>query len=141
MVVEGSWGLGEAVVSGQVQPDRVQLDRETGAIKDYTVSTKEHWIRPGTHAAESVPAELRDVRCLSDTHLRDIRTLGLRSVDLFGGEQDIEWAWPGNTAAPGADNDKIFNPADKNLIAKRLIFCSAVKPNKKSVVKNSLPCQ
>jgi rifampicin phosphotransferase len=28
MLAEGSWGLGEAVVSGRVQPDRFRLDRD-----------------------------------------------------------------------------------------------------------------
>ena len=32
MLAEAAWGLGEAVVSGRVQPDRFTLDRETGAV-------------------------------------------------------------------------------------------------------------
>src|SRR5262249_58510194 len=32
MLAEASWGLGEVVVSGRVQPDRFTLDRTTGAV-------------------------------------------------------------------------------------------------------------
>src|SRR5262249_24104841 len=32
MLVEASWGLGEMVVSGKVQPDVLRLERETGKV-------------------------------------------------------------------------------------------------------------
>src|SRR5207253_9246547 len=34
MLAEASWGLGEAVVSGRVTPDRFHLNRETGEVLD-----------------------------------------------------------------------------------------------------------
>ncbi|MFW5693186.1 MAG: PEP/pyruvate-binding domain-containing protein, partial [Thermoguttaceae bacterium] len=47
MLIEAAWGLGEAVVSGAVQPDVVVLDRETGEEKSYTIADKAVWIEPG----------------------------------------------------------------------------------------------
>ena len=37
MLIEGAWGLGEAVVSGRVMPDRFHVDRETGALLDHQI--------------------------------------------------------------------------------------------------------
>src|SRR5437773_1382892 len=40
MLVEASWGLGEAVVSGIVQPDILRLDRDTGRVIEAVIADK-----------------------------------------------------------------------------------------------------
>src|SRR5438552_2700677 len=45
MLVEASWGLGEAVVSGKVTPDRFHLDRATGRVLERHVAHKAVQVR------------------------------------------------------------------------------------------------
>lgn len=40
MVINASWGLGEAIVSGHVTPDMITLDKESGKVKCYEVAEK-----------------------------------------------------------------------------------------------------
>ena len=50
MLIESSWGLGEAVVSGLVQPDTLVLDRATGAATSIRTSDKKVWIPAGSQS-------------------------------------------------------------------------------------------
>lgn len=95
MLVEASWGLGEAVVSGVVQPDRVRLDAGTGKVIEYRAADKRLWLRPGGCEAEAVEESKRREACLSESHLRGLWSLGRRTSQHFGGPQDIEWALAG----------------------------------------------
>ncbi len=96
MVVNASFGLGEAVVSGRVTPDSFVLDKSTMAVKQTALGTKEVSILPageqGT-VAEAVPEDRRGERTLSDQQLRELGELAIRVERAFGGvPQDIEWA-------------------------------------------------
>lgn len=74
MILEASWGLGEAVVSGAVTPDIYALDATTFDTVRETPGS-----RPGSESA------------LSDGHRREIAELGRRIVAHFGVPSDIEW--------------------------------------------------
>jgi rifampicin phosphotransferase len=90
-VVDASQGLGEAVVSGQVNPDHVVVDRESGTV-GYTVGSKS--VRTvavaggGTTTVESGDAP----RALSDDEARALVELGAAIERHYGAPQDIEWA-------------------------------------------------
>ena len=84
VLIEASYGLGEAVVSGLVQPDTIVLDRETGRVKSSRVGTKEVAIVPGTHEQRAVAEGLRGVRCLSDEQLGQLHELARRVHGHFG---------------------------------------------------------
>ena len=91
MLAEGSWGLGEAVVSGRVQPDRFRLDRVTGAVIEKHLGLKS--LRVTRHGEEHVPAALQREFCLSEAALTELAALG-RKVEAFYREpRDIEWAY------------------------------------------------
>ncbi len=93
MVVEASWGLGEAVVSGIVQPDVLHIDRDSGSVSSANISDKQVRIEPGgTHAPREVEADRRRKPCLSPTDVDRLWKLGLRAAAFFGSEQDLEWA-------------------------------------------------
>ena len=70
VVVEASWGLGSAIVSGEVTPDKYVVGKITGEIVSRTVSTKLRQHRPNPDGAgvidEEVPIEQQNVACLSD---------------------------------------------------------------------------
>ena len=79
-MIEGSLGLGESVVSGQVSPDRYLVDKETMHIVKREVKRKELVIEPlpdgGTRTRELSGEEAKPV--LSDDEVREVAELGRR---------------------------------------------------------------
>ena len=97
LVVNASYGLGEAVVSGQVTPDVLVVDTKSLVVKETVLGAKATAVLPaagqGT-VTEAVPEERRDSPALSDRHLRELGELAVRVEREAGGEpQDIEWAF------------------------------------------------
>lgn len=92
MVVEASWGLGESVVSGRVQPDVLRVDRATGAVLEAAIAEKATWIAAGAPAEQAVSEERRRSACLTARDVRALWRLGLRAAEHFGKAQDLEWA-------------------------------------------------
>lgn len=95
MLIEAAWGLGEAVVSGRVQPDVVRLDRETGETVDVYVADKRTSVDPETGREIPVANERREKACLGSAEMAKLHDLGLRVEEHFGSPQDIEWAIAG----------------------------------------------
>jgi pyruvate,water dikinase len=99
IVIEAGWGLGESVVAGLITPDRFRISRE-GTVLECTSGTKDIAVRilpeGGTRETE-VPAELVRTLCLDDGRLRELHTLAMRCETTFGGNQDLEWAFAGDT--------------------------------------------
>lgn len=96
-VIEAAWGLGEAVVSGLVTPDRYRISRQ-GVVIERAAGTKSVAIRPrpgGGTIEEEVAIERVRVLCLADGHLRQLHGLAARCEEVFGGGQDLEWAFAG----------------------------------------------
>jgi pyruvate,water dikinase len=99
-VIDASPGLGEAVVSGAVNPDHFVVDGATQRILERRVGDKGLVIRPmpggGTERVEQVGAG--SVPCLNETQLVALELLGRRAELHFGSPQDIEWAIDGDGA-------------------------------------------
>jgi pyruvate,water dikinase len=95
ILIEASYGLGESVVSGLVQPDTVILDKAKGAEKSYRIGSKEIRIQAGNYEHQQVPAELRAARCVGERELTALHALALKAEAHFGGPQDTEWAIDG----------------------------------------------
>jgi hypothetical protein len=94
-MIEASWGLGEAVVSGRVIPDSFRLSRD-GAVLDRRPGVKEFAIRgvPGGGTVdEPMSADLVESLCLTDEHLRALTALADDCERVYGPERDIEWAF------------------------------------------------
>jgi pyruvate,water dikinase len=96
VVIEGAWGLGSAVVSGEVTPDRFVLGKITGEITVRELRDKHVRHVPlaggGTEEQET-PAELREAACLTDPQLEQLRQVARRIEKHYGRPQDIEWAF------------------------------------------------
>ena len=96
VAIEASWGLGSAVVSGEVTPDTYVVNKVTGEIVKRTVSIKTRWHRPNANAAgvldEDVPEHLQNEPCLSDDEVRQLAEVARRVERHYGTPQDIEWA-------------------------------------------------
>ncbi|HEU5160027.1 MAG TPA: PEP/pyruvate-binding domain-containing protein [Streptosporangiaceae bacterium] len=96
VAVEACWGLGSALVSGDVTPDAYVVSKVTGEIIKRTVSAKLHLHRRGPGGTgvvtADVPDELRARPCLDDDEIRALVRLARRVEDHYGAPQDIEWA-------------------------------------------------
>jgi pyruvate, water dikinase len=95
ITIEGAWGLGSAVVSGEVTPDRWVVGKLTGEIPVRDISDKHIRQVPapgGGIRDEAVPDELRKVACLSDDELQALRAVARKTEKHYGKPQDIEWA-------------------------------------------------
>ena len=94
-VIESSWGLGEAIVSGSVSPDTYLIDRKTRQIKT-NVATKNVMVvkdqKTGKTITKDVPADLQNKRVLSDSELNTILDLGELIEEHYESPQDIEFA-------------------------------------------------
>jgi pyruvate, water dikinase len=95
MVIEGVWGLGEVLVSGEVTPDHYVVARD-GTLKRARVAVQPVALLPlpggGTRLQELEPGR-GAARVLSDEDLRELAGLGNRLQEYFGGPQDVEWAY------------------------------------------------
>jgi pyruvate,water dikinase len=126
VAIEGTWGLGSALVSGDVTPDSWAISKITGEITTRRVSAKLRIHRytpnagvasPGSSAAPDAaladhvgarvtvadtPAELRDAPCLSDDEIRALAAVARQVEAHYGVPQDIEWAVLDGDAEPSA---------------------------------------
>lgn len=96
LVVSAAYGLGEAVVSGAVDPDTVVLDRGSAAVRNQTLGAKEERIDvlpDGGCETNAVPWSERIEPALSPAQLRVLHEYGLKLEKLMGSPQDIEWAF------------------------------------------------
>lgn len=95
ITIEGAWGLGSAVVSGEVTPDRWVLGKITGEISSREISHKHARQEPAPEGG-IVEVELNDAEAdapsLSDEELQALRDVGRRIERHYGRAQDIEWA-------------------------------------------------
>ena len=95
-MIEGSWGLGEAVVSGDVTPDNYQVDKKTNEIVNVTISDKKVMYTNdanGTSVKVDVPEEKRNERVLSDEEVIELTEMGKRVQAHYGEPMDTEWAF------------------------------------------------
>ncbi|MBN1167365.1 MAG: phosphoenolpyruvate synthase [Methanospirillaceae archaeon] len=94
-IIEGSWGLGEAVVSGSVSPDNYEYDRKAETVIERRITNKKTMIIPdgdnGTLEVAVDPAK-QDAQVLSDEEITRLVTYGHVAEEHYGVPQDIEWA-------------------------------------------------
>jgi len=103
IVINASWGLGEAVVAGSVTPDEYIVSRDQMHVKRKTLGSKELRVyrnpdESGGTVREPVPAELQVEFTLSDEQAGALAGLGRRVMAYYEGlPQDIEWALTGGS--------------------------------------------
>jgi len=134
-VIDASPGLGEAVVSGAVNPDRFVVDADTGEVVERRLGDKKVEVRPaaggGTEEVSRTTAD--GSASLSDDQLQALAALGARVEGHYGAPQDIEWAvddggalWltqarPITTLFPLPDAAAAYPPGDDSRV--RVYFC------------------
>ncbi|OPX62287.1 MULTISPECIES: phosphoenolpyruvate synthase [unclassified Methanoregula] len=94
-IIEGSWGLGEAVVSGSVSPDKYVFDQRSEKVVDTLVSNKKVEIvadgDKGTKLAD-VPADRQNKQVLSNEEVAKLAMYGKIAENHYGIPQDVEWS-------------------------------------------------
>ena len=96
MVIDASFGLGEAIVSGQVDPDHYVVDPQNWEITGRKLGSKEIAIVPTAGGGtERIEREDAAVQALPDAQIIALAQMAQRVAEHFGVPQDIEWAWAG----------------------------------------------
>lgn len=96
VTIDAAWGVGETVVSGEVTPDNILLDKVTLQKVSEHIGDKHAELVPdfeaGSLVMRDVPAERASVRCLNDAELEAVALMAKRAEKHYKTPQDIEWA-------------------------------------------------
>lgn len=105
MMINASWGLGEAVVSGMVTPDEYVIDKTNKKILEKNIASKKTMVvrredTVGTEeklVSEVLGEEFVEAECLSQDELNTLIERGLKVEELYGSVQDTEWGFDRDT--------------------------------------------
>jgi pyruvate, water dikinase len=120
VAIEATWGLGSALVSGDVTPDSFIISKVTGEITTRRVATKIkiHSYRsngPGVTVSDA-PSSLRDAASLTDDEIRALAAIGRRVEAHYGTPQDIEWALLDDDGADAGGTADTASAADRIVL-------------------------
>ncbi|HJJ48042.1 MAG TPA: phosphoenolpyruvate synthase [Methanocorpusculum sp.] len=94
VIIEGSFGLGEAIVSGTVSPDNYVYDRKTRKIVSKNIAIKSYEIIPdgkkGTKTVE-IKGKRQTEQALTDKEIEGLAELAMKSEAHYKHAQDMEW--------------------------------------------------
>ncbi|ASJ04123.1 phosphoenolpyruvate synthase [Thermococcus barossii] len=102
IMINASWGLGEAVVSGSVTPDEYIVEKGTWKIKEKFIAKKEVMVvrNPETgkgtvyvKVADYLGPEWVEKQVLTDEQIIEVAKIGAKIEEHYGWPQDIEWAY------------------------------------------------
>lgn len=97
ILINGVWGLGEAVADGSATPDQWLVSRATRKISRETIATKLTKVTLACTdngvetCVNDVDELLHDVPCLSHDQVRTIADYALRIEQHYHYPQDVEW--------------------------------------------------
>jgi pyruvate, water dikinase len=92
-IVEGNFGLGESVVSGEITPDSFVINKCDMCIESRSISEKTKMVayaESGTGVFQ-VPEHLKNCSCLEDNEIFEIVRIAKEVENHFGVPQDMEW--------------------------------------------------
>lgn len=94
LLINAAWGLGEAIVSGQVTPDSIVVDKATNDILSREIATKTIMtVRTETGTeAQPVPAAKQNEAVLDEATAVALAKLGTQIEAHYNTPMDIEWA-------------------------------------------------
>jgi pyruvate, water dikinase len=96
VVIEGNWGLGETVVLGSVNPDRIVIDKVIKEIEEKKVFLKhiECVYDPDTGEVVNadLPDEMQSKCCLEEDEIFELFDIAKTIETHYGRPMDIEWA-------------------------------------------------
>ncbi len=101
VVVEGNWGLGESVVSGEINPDQFIVDKDSGLVES-TINRKTKMViyqASGTITAD-IPEEIQTKSCVETEELNEIVRIAKEVKAYFQVPQDMEWVLDRSQSIP-----------------------------------------
>jgi pyruvate,water dikinase len=99
-VINASWGLGEAVVSGLVTPDTISVNKVTSEIIARQFGSKEraiYYAEDGDTLEQETTPEQQHMSALTDDQVSELVALGKRLENHYGTPQDVEWSYAHHT--------------------------------------------
>ncbi len=93
--IEGAFGLGEVVVSGQVTPDTYRVSKKESRILDKSV-VKQPWMLikvEGKNKRVEIKDDAQGRQKLSDNEIKELAGVAKKIEDHYGYPQDIEYAF------------------------------------------------
>ena len=105
IMINASWGLGEAVVSGTVTPDEYLVNKKTKAIDEKHIAEKNIMVVKRKDGVGTEEIKIADYlgqdkvneQCLSDEEIMILANYGLKIEEMYGSHQDIEWGFDRDT--------------------------------------------
>jgi pyruvate, water dikinase len=94
IVIEGGYGLGEAIVVGEVTPDTYNVDKSTMEITNKRISTQKWKYTKGPKGntvKENIPAELEKVQKVDDSRILELAEIGRQIEIHYDKPMDMEW--------------------------------------------------
>ncbi len=126
IVIEAGWGLGEAIVSGSVTPDRYVVNKKDLNILEKKVN-KQDWkiTKEGSENKHvTVPKAEQEAQKLTDEEIKEVAKYGREIEEHYKFPQDTEWAIEGGkvyfvqsrpiTTLAKQEKSEIRNPNDEN---------------------------
>ncbi len=99
LIIEAGYGLGEAIVSGQITPDSYVVEKAPKRIIDVNVSEQERGIyrksSNGENEWQSISVEKRNQQKLSNERILELSEIIIGIEKHYGFPCDIEWAFEG----------------------------------------------
>ena len=94
-VINGAWGLGEAIVGGLVTPDTIVVEKASGEVIERRTADKLVMIVRAARGTieQATPDHLRRAPVLNDQQAAQLVQLGVQIDELYGRPMDIEWTW------------------------------------------------
>ena len=94
IVIEAGYGLGEAIVGGEVTPDTYKIDKSTMEVKDKRISTQK-WkytkSEDGKTVKVDIPAGKEKVQKVEDRRITEIAEIGRQIEIHYEKPMDMEW--------------------------------------------------
>jgi len=128
IVIEGNYGLGEAVVSGSVTPDDFVVDKKSSKIIERHLAKKTiQYVRDpntGKTVHADVPADKQEQPCVNDEEIAMLLELANRIEQHYGKPQDIEWAidrdlpFPSNVFIVQSRPETVWSQKSEETLAK-----------------------
>ncbi|PIZ50673.1 phosphoenolpyruvate synthase [Candidatus Woesearchaeota archaeon CG_4_10_14_0_2_um_filter_33_13] len=98
-VIEAVFGLGEAIVGGEVNPDTYIIDKKSREIKSIKVKKQEWGLfrdENGNNIKKDIPKTQQEHQVVPDSLIKELARLGRKIEEHYGRPQDIEWAIENN---------------------------------------------
>ena len=93
LIIEAGFGLGEAIVSGQITPDNYVVEKKVWRILDKTIAKQEKsLIRNIVHGNKWIDVKEKEKQKLSDKEIIDLAKLIVKIEKHYGFPVDVEFA-------------------------------------------------